>query len=65
MKVIYVAFCMLISVIAAQAQENYAANLIPNELLPYASAVVRNEEVSIEVKDLDNNIQHIKKAITV
>jgi len=65
MKLIFIAFCLLISVIAARAQENYAANLIPNELLPYASAVVRNEEVSIEVKDLENTIYRVKKAITV
>jgi hypothetical protein len=34
-------------------------------LLPYASAVVRSEEVNIEVKDYDNTVYHIKKAITV
>ena len=49
----------------AAAQQNYQASLIPKELLPYASAVVRNEDVSIEVKDLDNTIYHLQKAITV
>ena len=50
---------------AASAQNNYDASLIPKDLLPYASAVVRNEEITIEVKDLDNAIYHVKRAITV
>lgn len=56
---------LLISGSAALAQNNYDSALIPKELLPYASAVVRDEETSIEVKDLDNVIYHIKKIITV
>ncbi|WP_255496291.1 DUF3857 domain-containing protein [Mucilaginibacter sp. FT3.2] len=56
---------LLVSGIGAKAQENYATSLIPKELLSYASAVVRNEEVNIEVKDLDNTFYHVKKAITV
>jgi len=51
--------------VAANAQQNYDASLIPKDLLPYASSVVRNEEVTMEVKDLDNSVYHIKKAITV
>jgi transglutaminase-like putative cysteine protease len=47
------------------AQENYAATTISKSLLPYASAVVRNKEETIEVKSLDNTIYHIKAAITV
>jgi len=50
---------------AAKAQQNYDASLIPKDLLPYASSVVRNEEMTIEVKDLDNAVYHIKKVITV
>ncbi len=49
----------------ARAQQSYDATLIPKDLLPYASSVVRNEEMTIEVKDLDNVVYHIKKAITV
>jgi len=49
----------------AIAQNNYDASLISKDLLPYASAVVRNEEVTIDVKDLDNVIYHYKKAITI
>ncbi|MCO5948991.1 DUF3857 domain-containing protein [Mucilaginibacter flavidus] len=51
--------------VSVNAQQNYDASLIPKELLPYASSVVRNEEVTIEVKDLDNMVYHVKKAITV
>jgi len=35
---------------AAKAQQNYDASLIPKDLLPYASSVVRNEEMTIEVR---------------
>jgi hypothetical protein len=56
---------LLFSGICAHAQENYDASLIAKELLPYASAVIRNKEVSIEVKDLDNTVYHIKTAITI
>jgi len=51
--------------VAAHAQQNYDASLIPKDLLPYASSVVRNEEVTIEVKDVGDAIYHIKKAVTV
>jgi hypothetical protein len=67
MKLICSVFFMLMLAMASQAQsqQNYDVSLIPKNLLPYASAVVRNEEVNIEVKDDDNTIYHIKKAITV
>ncbi len=47
------------------AQNTYDVNLIPKELLPYASAVVRNEETTVEVKDLDNVIYHVKRVVTI
>ena len=47
------------------AQPNYDVSLIPKELLPYASAVIRNEEISTEVKDIDNVVYHVKRAVTV
>ncbi|WP_428331172.1 DUF3857 domain-containing protein [Mucilaginibacter sp.] len=50
---------------AVIAQQNYDASLIPKDLLPYASTVVRNSEESIEIKDLDNAVHHVKIAITV
>jgi hypothetical protein len=64
MRLTLITFCLLAFVKFANAQ-NYDASLISKDLLPYASAVVRNKEVSIEVKDLDNTIYRIKEAITV
>ncbi|MDB5010803.1 MAG: hypothetical protein JWQ06_1592, partial [Mucilaginibacter sp.] len=65
MRPIILFFFLLLPVIKADAQQSYDASLISKELLPYASAVIRNEEVNVEVKDLDNTIYHIQKAITV
>jgi len=48
-----------------KGQSNYASNQIPKDLLPYASVVVRNDESTVEIKDLDNVVYHLKKAITV
>ncbi|HTK19624.1 MAG TPA: DUF3857 domain-containing protein, partial [Mucilaginibacter sp.] len=53
-------FCGLV-----KGQNNYASSQIPKNLLPYASAVVRNDETVIEIKDLDNVSYRVKKAITV
>ncbi|MFB9841745.1 DUF3857 domain-containing protein [Mucilaginibacter ginsenosidivorans] len=58
-------FLLLIAGIKVSAQNNYAASLIPGELLPYASAVIRNEEIITEVKEPDNVIYHVKRVITV
>ena len=57
-------FMMLVAQFA-NAQVNYDVSLIPKELLPYASAVVRNQEVNIEVKSDDYSLYYIKTAITV
>jgi Domain of Unknown Function with PDB structure (DUF3857) len=65
MRHLSICLCLLIMSTVAFAQNNYDASLISKELLPYASAVVRNEQVIIEVKDLDNTTYHVKKAITV
>ena len=56
---------LLFTCVFTHAQENYAVTNIPKDLLPYASCVVRNEDIGIEVKDLDNTTYHIKTAITV
>jgi len=56
---------LLLAGTRVSAQNNYAASLIPGELLPYASAVVRNEEITTEVKEPDNVIYHVKRVITV
>jgi len=65
MRKVNLLFCFLVLMAKAYAQQNYQTSLIPKELLPYASAVVRNEEINIEVKDPDNTLYHIQKAITV
>jgi hypothetical protein len=65
MKRILIVLPLLLLGTIAIAQTNYDASLIPKELLPYASAVVRNEKTSYEVKSPDNTIYHVKRAITV
>jgi hypothetical protein len=65
MKRVFFCFILLIAFLGASAQNNYEASLIPKDLLPYASAVVRNEEITTEVKSLDNVTYHVKRAITV
>jgi len=47
------------------AQQTYEYTSIPKDMLPYASAVIRDKEVNVEVKDLDNTDYRIKTAITV
>jgi hypothetical protein len=64
MKYIMALLCALLF-IKAKAQQNYDASLIPKELKPYASAVIRNMELSTEVKDLNNTIYHVKQAVTI
>ncbi|HTI58666.1 DUF3857 domain-containing protein [Mucilaginibacter sp.] len=58
-------FLLLIAGIRVSAQNNYAASLIPGDLLPYASAVVRSEEITTDVKEPDNVTYHVKRIITV
>jgi hypothetical protein len=58
-------FCFIVISTTTIAQVNYDVNLISKTLLPYASAVIRNKEVTIEVKGLENTTYHIKTAITV
>ncbi|MDB5130889.1 MAG: hypothetical protein JWR02_638, partial [Mucilaginibacter sp.] len=65
MRSIILSFCLLVLFGTLKAQGVYEAGLIPKDLLPYASAVIRNKEVSIEVKDLNNTVYHIQEAITV
>lgn len=58
-------FLLIIYSGASIAQINYRADLISKDLLPYASAIIRNKEVTIQVADLNSTIYHIKTAITV
>jgi hypothetical protein len=65
MKAGLLLFLLLIVNLYASAQDNYDASLISKDLLPYASAVVRNNEVTVDVKDYDNTVYHIKTAVTI
>jgi len=51
--------------ISASAQNQFDAGTISKDLLPYAGAVVRNEEVNVTVNDLDNVTYHVKRVVTV
>lgn len=65
MKAFFTTLFIFSAVTCVKAQENYDVSLISKDLLPYASSVVRNEEITTEVKDLDNTWLHVKMAITV
>ena len=65
MKSVLVAFVLFAFCLSVRAQQNYDVSLIDKSLLPYASAVVRDEQISVEVKDLDNAVYHIKRVVTV
>jgi|EndMetStandDraft_4_1072995.scaffolds.fasta_scaffold07328_4 hypothetical protein len=65
MKAFLTTLFIFLAVTCVKAQENYDVSLISKDLLPYASSIVRNEEVTVEVKDLDNTLCHVKQVITV
>jgi hypothetical protein len=65
MRAVLLTIAVFLLALPGLAQQNYNTDLIPKELLSYASAVVRNSNEGIEVKDLDNATYHIKQAITV
>ncbi len=46
-------------------QKNYTAADIPKDMLPYASAVVREEVITIDVKSVDNVTYNVKRIITI
>lgn len=56
--------CLLLCYSAVKAQ-TYASDRIPQALLPYASAVIRSDETTVNVKDPDNVVYHVKRVITV
>jgi transglutaminase-like putative cysteine protease len=64
MKRLILALFILIAGNRVNAQVNYAASLIAKDLMPYASAVIRNQNVYTEVKD-GYTFYRIKTAITV
>jgi len=65
MRSIIITFCLIITCTLTNAQQNYDVSLIPKELLPYASAVIRDEEEIVTIEDLNNTLYYKKEAITV
>lgn len=65
MRRIFLLTSFLSVCVLSRAQSYYAADRISQSLLPYASAIVRNDETTVEVKDPDNVLYHIKRMITV
>jgi len=65
MRHCFLFFFLVIYFPTVNAQQNYETALIAKDMLPYASAVIRDKVVNVEVKDLDNTTYHIKTAITV
>jgi hypothetical protein len=65
MKRLILAATLLMSICQIGNAQNYAIDQIPKNLLPYASAVVRNSETTVIIKDNDNVTYHVKQAITV
>ena len=65
MRSFFLISVITIASINAKAQSAYTAASIPKDLMPYASAVVRNEVVSTEVKSVDNVLYHIKRTVTI
>ncbi len=47
------------------AQNPYAVSSIPQNLKPYANAVVRNLEETVEIKEADQVFYRLKEAITI
>nr|WP_067063255.1 DUF3857 domain-containing protein [Mucilaginibacter sp. L294] len=64
MKRFFFLLFILTTGIKVKGQTNYSASLIDKALLPYASAVIRNQDVYTEVKD-GYTFYRIKRAITV
>lgn len=60
-----IAVILLMSTTVTNAQQNLDASLIPKNLLSHANAVVRDFDETIEVKDLDNCVTRISRAVTV
>jgi hypothetical protein len=57
--------CLFSCVFHVNAQNNYDVSLIPKHLLPYASSVVRTDDLSVVIEDYDNTFVHEKMAVTI
>lgn len=62
---IFLSACLSLLMLSATAQTLYPVADVPKNLLPYASAVVRNMETVTEVKDLNTTISRYKVAVTI
>jgi len=56
---------IITTVYTANAQQTYEVSAIPKELLSHASAVIRSNDVTIEVKSLSDVICHYRFVVTV
>lgn len=65
MKRILMLFLAFFAALVVKAQANYDAGSISKDLLPYASAVIRDKETTIEVKSASKVNEHVKMAITI
>ncbi|WP_259068028.1 DUF3857 domain-containing protein [Mucilaginibacter sp. X4EP1] len=65
MKKILLLICLLITGSKIFAQQNYYSQPISKDLLYGANAVIRDEETSVEVKDLTDVVYRVKKVITI
>ena len=65
MKLARTFILLLLCYCDASAQTNYSVNLISKDLLSRASAVIRNSDLQIVVKDLDDVTYNYKSAVTV
>ncbi|RYY30216.1 MAG: DUF3857 domain-containing protein [Sphingobacteriaceae bacterium] len=65
MKIILTAALLLGICCSGFAQSKYPAASIPQNLKPYANAVVRNLEETVEIKAADEVFYRLKEAITV
>lgn len=65
MKRFLVLFCLCICSTYTFAQKIYTAADIPKDMLPYASAVVREEVITTDVKAVDNVTYNVKRTITI
>ncbi|WP_238989290.1 DUF3857 domain-containing protein [Mucilaginibacter terrigena] len=64
MRKFFTLLFLLTTAARINAQTNYAVSLIAKDLLPYASAVMRDQSTYTEIRD-NNTYYHIKTAITV
>jgi transglutaminase-like putative cysteine protease len=65
MKVALLNILLFCTSFCSFAQGLYPVSSIPQNLKPYANAIVRNLDETIEIKDAENVIYHIKEAITI